>query len=113
MAIKEIEPKVITTGKIPDSHIVFLDEIFKSNDGILNSLLTALNERVYTNEGQTMKIPTISFFAASNEIPDFSEPENEILKPLYDRFDLKIVTEYVKEKDNRSTYIGNKNNNLH
>lgn len=48
-----------------------------------------------------MKIPTISFFAASNEIPDFSEPENEILKPLYDRFDLKIVTEYVKEKENR------------
>ena len=107
-AIKEIEPKVITTGKIPDSHIVFLDEIFKSNDGILNSLLTALNERVYTNEGQTMKIPTISFFAASNEIPDFSEPENEILKPLYDRFDLKIVTEYVKEKDNRQAILKQK-----
>lgn len=107
-AIKEIEPKVITTGKIPDSHIVFLDEIFKSNDGILNSLLTALNERVYTNEGQTMKIPTISFFAASNEIPDFSEPENEILKPLYDRFDLKIVTEYVKEKENRQAILKQK-----
>lgn len=107
-AIKEIEPKVITTGKIPDSHIVFLDEIFKSNDGILNSLLTALNERVYTNEGQTMKIPTISFFAASNEIPDFSEPENEILTPLYDRFDLKIVTEYVKEKENRQAILKQK-----
>ena len=107
-AIKEIEPKVITTGKIPDSHIVFLDEIFKSNDGILNSLLTALNERVYTNEGQTMKIPTISFFAASNEIPDFSEPENEILKPLYDRVDLKIVTEYVKEKENRQAILKQK-----
>ena len=55
-----------------------------------------------------MKIPTISFFAASNEIPDFSEPENEILKPLYDRFDLKIVTEYVKEKGESSSYIETK-----
>ena len=39
--------------------IVFLDELFKANDGILNSLLTALNERVYTNEGQAVKIPVI------------------------------------------------------
>jgi MoxR-like ATPase len=38
------KPKLITAGKIPDSHIVFLDELFKCNDGLLNSLLTALNE---------------------------------------------------------------------
>ena len=46
-AIKEIEPKVITTGKIPDSHIVFLDEIFESNDGILNSLTYSLKMKGY------------------------------------------------------------------
>jgi len=94
-------PKMITHGKIPDSHIVFIDEIFKANDGILNSLLTALNERVYTNEGQTVKIPVISFFSASNEIPNFKEPEQQILKPLYDRFDLKVLTHYVEERQNR------------
>ena len=94
-------PKMITQGKIPDSHIVFLDEVFKSNDGILNSLLTALNERVYTNEGTTVKIPVMSFFAASNEIPNFKEPEQQILKPLYDRFDLKVLTQYVEERQNR------------
>ena len=99
--MNENSPKIVTTGKIPDSHIIFLDEIFKSNDGILNSLLTALNERIYTNEGRTMKIPAISFFSASNEIPDFKEPENQILKPLYDRFELKVVTAYVEDKDNR------------
>lgn len=62
--LKSGSPKMITDGKIPDSHIVFLDEIFKSGDGILNSLLTALNEKVYTNEGQTVPIPVISFFSA-------------------------------------------------
>lgn len=72
-ALKNGTPKIVTDGKIPDSHIVFLDELFKSNDGILNSLLTALNERVYTNEGQTVKIPVISFFSASNEIPNFND----------------------------------------
>lgn len=100
-ALKNSTPKIITDGKIPDSHIVFLDEIFKSNDGILNSLLTALNEKVYTNEGQTVNIPVVSFFAASNEIPNFNDSAQAILKPLYDRFELKVLTRYVEEKANR------------
>ena len=100
-ALNSGTPQMITDGKIPDSHIVFLDEIFKSNDGILNSLLTALNEKVYTNEGQTVDIPVISFFSASNEIPNFNDSTQAILKPLYDRFELKVLTEYVQEKENR------------
>ena len=62
------EPTVQTAGKIPEADVVFIDEIFKANDGVLNSMLTALNERKYTNEGHTYPIPTISFFAASNEL---------------------------------------------
>ena len=101
-------PKMITEGKIPDSHIVFLDEIFKSGDGVLNSLLTVLNEKVYTNEGQTVPIPVISFFSASNEIPNFSDSTQTILKPLYDRFELKVLTQYVEEKDNRMKVLSGK-----
>lgn len=107
-ALKSGKPKMITDGKIPDSHIVFLDEIFKANDGILNSLLTALNEKVYTNEGQTVDIPVISFFSASNEIPNFNDPAQAILKPLYDRFDIKVLTEYVQEKENRMKVLKRK-----
>ena len=102
------KPKLITTGKIPDSHIVFLDEIFKANDGILNSLLTALNERRFTNEGDTIDIPAISFFAASNEIPNFNNAEEKILKALYDRLELKIVTEYVQDRGVRLALLQNR-----
>lgn len=102
------QPKIITTGKIPDSHICFVDEVFKANDGVLNSLLTALNERRYTNEGQTIDIPTISFFGASNEIPNFNNPEEKILKPLYDRFELKVVTRYVESRENRLAVLRHK-----
>jgi MoxR-like ATPase len=103
-------PKINVSGKIPDSEIIFLDEIFKANDGILNSLLTALNERVYTNEGETVKIPAISFFSASNEIPDFNDPAEKILKPLYDRFELKAVTKYVEIRENRLKVLKDKQN---
>ena len=102
------EPTVLTTGKIPEADICFLDEIFKCNDGVLNSLLTALNERKYTNEGHTYPIPVISFFAASNEIPNFSDPQEKILSALYDRLELKLVTENISERANRLAVLKNK-----
>lgn len=102
------EPTVNTTGKIPEADICFLDEIFKCNDGVLNSLLTALNERKYTNEGRTYSIPTISFFAASNEIPNFNDPQEKILEALYDRLELKLVTEDIAERANRMAVLQSK-----
>ena len=102
------EPVVQTAGKIPEAEIVFLDECFKCNDGVLNSLLTALNERKYTNEGHTYPIPTISFFAASNEIPNFSDPQEKILEALYDRLELKVVTANIEERDTRLAVLKNK-----
>ena len=102
------EPKVNTAGKIPEADIAFLDECFKANDGVLNSLLTALNERKYTNEGRTYPIPTISFFAASNEIPNFADPQEKILEALYDRLDLKVVTENISDRAKRLAILRDK-----
>lgn len=102
------DPKVNTAGKIPEADIVFLDECFKANDGVLNSLLTALNERKYTNEGRTYPIPTISFFAASNEIPNFADPQEKILEALYDRLELKVVTENIQDRGKRLTVLRDK-----
>ena len=102
------EPKVNTAGKIPEADICFLDECFKANDGVLNSLLTALNERKYTNEGRTYPIPTISFFAASNEIPNFADPQEKILEALYDRLELKVVTENISDRVKRLAVLRDK-----
>lgn len=102
------QPTTITTGKIPDSHICFLDEIYKANDGILNSLLTAINEKRYTNEGVTVALPTISFFAASNELPNFRNKEEQILAPLHDRLHLKVVTQNVQDRAARLRVLDEK-----
>ncbi len=74
-----------TAGMLPDAEIVFLDEVFKSNSAILNSLLTLLNERRYTSGGQVVRCPLLSAFGAANEVPT-----DDALTAIYDRFLLRI-----------------------
>ena len=45
--LKEGELVTNTEGMMPEASMVFLDEIFNANSAILNSLLTALNERIF------------------------------------------------------------------
>lgn len=83
-------------GYLPTAHIAFLDEIFKSNSSILNSVLTILNERRFHNGRVVMDVPLLSVFAASNELPE----ENESLEALYDRFLFRCSLEYVQDDEN-------------
>jgi MoxR-like ATPase len=75
----------VTTGMLPEAEIVFLDEAFKANSAILNSLLTLLNERKFNNGAEVVKVPLIALFAASNEVPSA-----EGLNAIFDRFLLRV-----------------------
>lgn len=77
-----------TTGMLPEAEIVFLDEIFKSNSAILNSLLTILNERRFSNGANVVKVPLLSLFGASNEVPN-----DDNLAAIFDRFLLRVVSD--------------------
>lgn len=74
-----------TETMLPECEIVFLDEVFKSNSAILNSLLTLLNERLYMNGQQRLDVPLISVYGASNEVPN-----DETLMAIFDRFLLRV-----------------------
>jgi MoxR-like ATPase len=75
-------------GMLPQAEIVFLDEVFKANSAILNSLLSVLNERVYTVGSHVWNTPLISAFGASNEVPN-----DEDLMAVFDRFLLRVRSE--------------------
>jgi MoxR-like ATPase len=79
-----------TEGMLPEAEIVFLDEVFKSNSAILNSLLTLLNERRFTSGGVAMKCPLISVIGASNEVPADAD-----LAAIFDRFLLRVRADYL------------------
>jgi MoxR-like ATPase len=75
----------LTKGYLPTASIAFLDEIFKANSAILNSLLTLLNEREFDNGTVRTKTPLVAVVGASNELPDVDE-----LAALFDRFLLRL-----------------------
>lgn len=85
-----------TEGSLPDSHIALLDEIFKANSSILNSLLTILNERQFHNGTEIIDTPLLTVFGASNELPE----EDENLEALYDRFLFRYDVRYIRNEDN-------------
>ncbi len=87
-ALKQGKYIRITKHKLPEAEIVFLDEIFKANSAILNSILSILNERVLYDGYTEIKVPLWSLFGASNEVPD--DPE---LEALYDRM---LLRQHVK-----------------
>ncbi len=74
-----------TEQMLPEAELVFLDEVFKANSAILNSLLTLLNERRYVNGANSLRCPLLSVFGASNTVPN-----DENLQALFDRFLLRV-----------------------
>lgn len=95
-----------TDGYLPTAHIAFLDEIWKSGNGILNSLLTIINEKKFRNGpaeteeeladeklGKYGSVPLQICLAASNEFPASG------LSALYDRFTVRTYVKPVKDNN--------------
>lgn len=91
-ALEEDRYQRQTAGYLPEATVAFIDEIFKANSAILNSLLTLLNEREFDNGSERRKTPLVCAIGASNELP-----EGEELEALYDRFLLRFHVEPVSE----------------
>lgn len=48
-----------TEGYLPKANVAFIDEIFKANSAILNTLLTVLNERLFDNGTVRERVPLL------------------------------------------------------
>ncbi len=80
---------------LPGAQIVFLDEIWKASPAIQNSLLTVLNEKVYRNGEQEIKVDLRGLIAASNELP----PPGEGLEALWDRFLVRVSVKNIQDRE--------------
>ncbi|MBE7213480.1 MAG: AAA family ATPase, partial [Gluconacetobacter diazotrophicus] len=83
--LREGELVTNTEGMLPEASMVFLDELLNANSAILNSLLMALNERVFRRGRETRPLRALLFVGASNHLP-----EDDALHALFDRFLMRV-----------------------
>lgn len=103
----------VTSGYLPSSDIVFLDEIWKASPAIQNTLLTVINEKLFRNGSSDIKVPLKLLISASNELP----APNEGLDALFDRFIIRYYVNNISSEalfnklmDSPNNYIANKDN---
>src|SRR3954447_4209112 len=88
--LREGELQTNTEGMLPEASLVFLDELLNANSAILNSLLVALNERLFRRGKETRPLKALMFVGASNHLP-----EDDALQALFDRFLLRVHCDNV------------------
>ena len=88
--LREGELETNTAGMLPEASLVFLDELLNANSAILNSLLVALNERVFRRGKETRPLAALLFVGARNHLP-----EDDALRALFDRFLLRVQCDNV------------------
>ena len=96
----------VTTSKLPEAQVAFIDEIFKCNSAVLNTMLSVLNERVFFNDGAPVNVPLEMAVGASNELPE----DREELGALWDRFLLRYVVGYIRDPRNFEKLLAAENN---
>lgn len=82
-------------GYMPTADVVFLDEIWKAGPAIQNSLLTAINEKIYRNGEKEIHLPMKVLIGASNELP----APDAGLEALWDRFIIRMVCDGITKRE--------------
>lgn len=93
----------VLTGGAADAHGLFLDEIFKANGALLNTLLTLLEERQFADQSGTHQVPLRMAVSASNEFP-----QEDVLGALYDRFLYRDRVNYIDARDSKRKLLAAK-----
>ena len=93
-ALREGRYVRITTNRLPEAEIVFLDEIFKASSAIRNILLDIILNKRYLNGAEYRELPMLALYTASNEISTDTEDA-----AFYDRLVIRSFVRELEESD--------------
>jgi len=100
-ALKQGHNRRITKGYLPEADVAFLDEGYKANSACLNTMLTAVNEHKFHDDGELKPIPLRCAILASNEFPE----DNDNLGAFDDRFPMRFEVKPLQNPDNFSALM--------
>jgi len=87
-----------TLGRAATAHIVFADEIWKTEARVLQVLLDLAKGDGVRHEGQLVETPLLAFLCASNELPD---PEGN-LGAIWSRMTIRVKVEPLNRAGKRA-----------
>lgn len=90
----------VVTGMLPEATDAFVDEIFNGNSPVLHSLMPALNERVFHNNGMPSSIPLRSCYAGTNKLNSDAD-----VAAFFDRLHIRYVVGYTRHRTSRTDMI--------
>jgi MoxR-like ATPase len=82
----------VTTGRLPEAEIAFLDEVFKASSAIRNTLLDIILHRRFLNNGAYAKLPLLTLYTASNEVSSDAEDQ-----AFYDRLTIRCFVKNIEQ----------------
>lgn len=94
VALRQGQYKRITSGRLPEAELIFLDEIFKASSAIRNTLLDIILNKRFLNGTAYVNLPVLAIYTASNEVSTDEEDQ-----AFYDRLVIRAFVDYVAETE--------------
>lgn len=95
-AYKEGLRQRIGDGMLQEAHVAVIDEIYNSNEAVLQSLLAPMYEGVYAERGQVYPIPLRTLLGTTNTIPTWDERVEKGLTGFHDRWLFRFLIEELQ-----------------
>lgn len=99
--VEDGKTRRVPTGMLPEATDAFIDEFFNANGPLLHSIMPALNERVFHNNGLPSRIPLRQCLAGTNKLNADADQA-----ALWDRIHLRFVVDYVSARDAQKDMVG-------
>jgi MoxR-like ATPase len=99
--VEDGKTRRVPTGMLPEATHAFIDEFFNANGPLLHSMMPALNERAFHNNGQPSVIPLRSAFMGTNQLNADADQA-----ALWDRIHLRYVVNYISDRKSQAEMVG-------